>query len=135
MKWTRRFRKKSPAVRGPERVSRLGLLGLALTLLVFGLIYAYPPLTRPPLARRDFDGRVVEKFVALGESRIGSQTFPRLGVEMAGGGRFNVAVNDEQYERARVGMWVSRRKGELRLSWDAPGPGTPRGDGDRIESR
>lgn len=122
-------------MREPERVSPLGLAGLLLTLLAIGFAYAYPRLARPPLARRDFDGRVVEKFVALGESRIGSVTLPRLVVETANGARFNVAVNDEQYERARVGMRVTRHGGELRLSWDEPGAGAPRSDGDRIESR
>lgn len=116
-------------------MSWLGLAGVVFILLVFVLIYAYPRLTRPPIAERDFEGRVVEKFVALGESQIGSKTFPRLVVELANGARFNVAVNDEQYERARVGMRVARRRGELILSWDEPGPGAPRGVGDRVESR
>jgi hypothetical protein len=114
-------------------VSRLGLLGVAVTLLAIGFAYAYPRLS--PRARPDFDGRVVEKFVALGESRMGSATFPRLVVETAGGARFNVGVNDEQYGRARVGMWLSRRDGELILSWDRPQPGAPRGDGDRMKAR
>lgn len=122
-------------MRDPERVSRLGLIGVALTVLAIGFAYAYPKMTRTPLARRDFDGRVVEKFVTLGESRIGSTTFPRLVVETANGARFNVAVNDEQYERARVGMRISRHKGELILSWDKPQPGAPGGDGDRMEAR
>lgn len=131
----KRFRERRRDILPREHVSRLGLLMLALIIFAVGFAYAYPRLTRPPLARRDFNGRVVEKFVALGESRIGSATFPRLVVETANGARFNVAVNDEQYEQAQVGMWVSRRGGELRLSWEEPGPGTPRGGGDRIEAR
>ena len=118
-----------------ERVSWLGLIVLALTLFAIGFVYAYPRLTRPPLARRDFTGQVVEKFVALGESQVGSATFPRLVVETANGARFNVAVSDEQYEQARVGMWASRREGELRLSWEEPETATPRGEGKRVESR
>ena len=133
MKWTRRFRKKREPE--PERASRLGILGLALTLLVIGFAYAYPRLTRPPLVRRDFDGRVVEKFVGLGESQIGSATHPRLVVETANGARFNVAVSDEQYERARVGMRVSRRGGELILSRDEPKLSAPGGEGERMEAR
>jgi hypothetical protein len=122
-------------VREPERVSRLGLIGIALTVFAVGFAYAYPRLTRTPLVRRDFDGRVVEKFVTLGESRMGSATFPLLVVEIANGARFNVAVSDEQYERARVGMRVSRHRGELILSWDEPRMGAPPGAGDTMEAR
>jgi hypothetical protein len=135
LKWTRRFREGRRDLVPRERVSRLGFIGVALTVLVVGFVYGYPRLTRPPLAQRDFEGRVVEKFVALGESYTGSRTFPRLGVETANGARFNVAVSDEQYERAQVGMWVSRHRGELILSWDKPEPGTPGGGGTRMEAR
>jgi hypothetical protein len=133
LNWTRRFRKSPAAEREPERVSRLGLVMLALTISAVGFAYAYPRLT--PRVRQDFDGRIVDKYVALGESQIGSATLPRLSVETADGFRFNVAVNDEQYERAQIGMWLSRRNRELILSWDKPGPGTPGGKGTRVEAR
>lgn len=111
MKWTKRFRKTHPAARDPERVSRLGLVMFVLTLFAVGFVYAYPRLTTR--VRPDFDGRVVEKFVALHESQTGSGTLPRLVVETADGHRFNVAVTDEQYARAQVGMRLSRRDSEL----------------------
>jgi hypothetical protein len=133
LKWTKRFRKRHSDERAPERVSQLGLVMLALTLFAIGFAYAYPRLT--PYVRRDFDARVVDKYVAFRESLIGSATLPRLVVETADGRRFNVAVNDEQYERAQVGMWLSRRDSELILSWDKPGPGPPSGNGNRVESR
>lgn len=131
MKWTRRFREKREPE--PERASRLGILGLALALFVIGFAYAYPRLT--PRPRRDFDGRIVEKYVALGESRIGSVTRPRLVVESADGRRFTVGVSDEEYERAQVGMWLSRREDELILSRDEPARRAPDGKGGRMEAR
>ncbi|MBV9926555.1 MAG: hypothetical protein JOZ96_16160 [Acidobacteria bacterium] len=135
MKWTRRFRKARAREDGPrERAEWGALLALVLVMAALVFVYAYPRLTRPPLAQRDFEGRVVEKFVALGESQIGSRTFPRLGVETANGARFNVAVTDEMYQRARVGMRVSRHRGELILSGDVPELSAP-GGGPKVEAR
>ncbi|HEY0170835.1 MAG TPA: hypothetical protein VGB98_07420 [Pyrinomonadaceae bacterium] len=131
----RRFRR---AGRGEdyarERVSRPGLVMLALVIFAFGFIYAYPRLKGPPLVRRDFVGRVVDKSLTLRESMIGTAALPSLLVEDGGGRRFDVAVNSEQYERARVGMWVRRGGGEVRLSWDEPAPRAPVG-GDNARVR
>jgi hypothetical protein len=104
LKWTKRFRKRSHDAEPPERVN-WGWLLFAVSLLgVIGFAYAYPRLT--PVVRRDFDARVVEKYVAVRESQIGSATLPRLVVETADGRRFTVGVSGEQYEQARVGMWL-----------------------------
>jgi hypothetical protein len=133
LKWTKRFRKRSHDAEPPERVN-WGWLLFAVSLLgVIGFAYAYPRLT--PVVRRDFDARVVEKYVAVRESQIGSATLPRLVVETADGRRFTVGVSGEQYEQARVGMWLSRRDGELRLSREAPGTGShDGGEGPRFEA-
>ena len=131
MKWTRRFRKGYEPE--PERVSWLGITGLALAIFVMGFVYAYPRLNAR--VRPDFDARIVEKFIGVGESWQGSVTFPRLVVETADGRRFNVKVTDEIYEQARVGMWLSRRNSELRLSLSEPGRDAPDGDGTRFEAR
>jgi hypothetical protein len=136
LKWTKRFRKTRRADDDTrERVSRLGLLGMILLLVGAGLVFAYPYLKKPPLIERDFVGRVVEKFLATGETYRGTVGGLRLLVEDQHGMRFRVAVSDEQYEQAQVGMWVTRRAGVVALSWDEPRPGTPGADGDRIEAR
>ncbi len=132
MKWTRRFRKGGRGEAADERASPLAVTGLALALSVIGFAYAYPRLT--PRVRRDFDARIVEKYVAVGESEQGSVTRPRLVVETADGRRFTVEVSDEQHGRARVGMWLSRRDGELRLSPGGPGRAAA-GGGTRFEAR
>ena len=123
MKWARRFRR---AGRGEdyagERVSWLGLLVLALVVFAIGFVYAYPRLKGPPLVRQDFVGKVVDKYLTLRESEIGTAGHMMLLVEGSDGRRFRVAVGGEQYERARVGMWVRRSGGVVELSWDEPAP-------------
>ncbi|MCA1620212.1 MAG: hypothetical protein LC795_13075 [Acidobacteria bacterium] len=123
MKWARRFRR---AGRGEdyagERVSRLGLVVLACVVFAIGFVYAYPRLKGPPLIRRDFVGKVVDKHLTLRESEIGTAGALWLLVEDGGGRRFRVAVNGEQYERARVGMWARRSGGVVELSRDEPAP-------------
>ena len=136
MKWTNRFRKTRRGDGGSrERVSWLGLIGMVLFLTGMGFVFAYPYLKKPPLIQRDFVGRVVDKFLATAETYRGTTGGLRLLVEDQHGMRFRVAVSDEQYEQAQVGMWVTRRAGKIALSWDEPGPETPRADGNRIEAR
>ena len=124
MKWARRFRH---AGRGEdhagERVSWLGLFVLTLVVFAIGFVYAYPRLKGPPLIRQDFVGRVVDKYLTLRESEIGTAGHMTLLVEGRDGRRFKVAVTGEQYGRARVGMWAKRSGGVVELSWDEPAPG------------
>lgn len=123
MKWLRRFRW---AGRGEEdaseRVSWLGLFVLALVVFAIGFVYAYPRLKGPPLIRQDFVGKVVDKYLTLRESEIGTAGHMMLLVEGSDGRRFKVAVSGEQYERARVGMWARRSGGVVELSRDEPAP-------------
>jgi hypothetical protein len=123
LKWARRFRR---AGRGEgyagERVSWLGLFVLALVVFAIGFVYAYPRLKGPPLVRQDFVGKVADKYLTLRESEIGTAGHMTLLVEGRDGRRFKVAVGGEQYERARVGMWVRRSGGVVELSWDEPAP-------------
>lgn len=122
MKLLRRFRRtgrgEDYADYARERVSPVGLAGLVLALLALGFVYAYPRLKGPPLVRRDFVGKVMDKSLTLRESQIGTAPLAGLTVEDDGGRRFNVAVTAEQYERARVGMRVRRSGGLIELSWD-----------------
>jgi hypothetical protein len=135
LNWTKQFRKTRPgAGRSPERVSWPDLILMGLLLAGVGFIYAYPRLKEPPLIRRDFVGRVLDKSLTLRESQIGTGGFLTLLVEDRGGGRFKVLVTEEQYERARVGMWVERSGGEIKLSWDEPEPGAARG-GNKVDGR
>ena len=116
-------------------MSWLGVILVALVMFAVGFVFGYPRLKGPPLIRQDFVGKVVDKSLTLRESEIGTAGFLRLHVEDRDGSRFKVAVTEEQYERARVGMWVKRSGGEVELSWDEPAPGPPRGDGNKVEGR
>lgn len=113
-------------------------LGLALAVAALGLLgccFAYPYLKKPPYVERDFVGRVVDKSLTLQETHYGTAPLLRLLVETEDRKRFEVRVTNEQYERARVGMWVARTRGEIKLSWDKPGSPATGGDGDRLEPR
>ncbi|HEX6184060.1 MAG TPA: hypothetical protein VFZ44_09295 [Pyrinomonadaceae bacterium] len=133
--WTRQRKRRPGGDYRQERVSWLGLLIIALVMFAIGFAYAYPRLKGPPLIRQDFVGRVVDKSLTLRESEIGTAGSMSLLVEDRDGRRFKVAVNGEQYERARVGMWATRKGGVVELSSDEPAAGAVRGDTDKIEGR
>lgn len=137
MKWTKRFRETRRADILRERVNWLGFA--LLLLLMVGIFYAanYPYLKKPPLVERDFTGRVVDKFLTIAESDRGSRPVMRLLVEDRNGKRGRVGVTGEFYERARVGMWVTRRRGELKLHFNEPEPepAPHGGEGTRFEAR
>ena len=134
MRWTRRFSERRRDVSPRERVSWPWLLFVLLALAGLGLLYAYPRLSGAPLVERDFVGRVVDKSLTLRESEIGTSHRLRLLVRAADGRQFEVAVTPEQYEGARAGMWVTRTRGEIRLSWGEPDPASSTGGGKRVEA-
>ncbi len=135
LKWSTRLREAPRGGDGRERVSWLGLLGTVALLAGAAFLYAYPRLREPPLVRRDFVGRVVDRYLTLGESQIGTRGSLTLLVEDGAGRRFRVAVTDEVYERARVGMWVRRRGGVVEVSWEEPAAEAPPARGVRVEGR
>lgn len=135
MKWSRRFREKRQRTDGP----RWFVDGFAATLCVMALAtfvlggYAY--FKRPPVVLRDFDARVVDKSLTLSETWLGTRPVMHLLVETSEGRRFRVSVTADFYEQAEVGMWLSRRWGELELSREKPPPAPPGGEGTRFEAR
>ena len=137
MKWTKRFRETRRADVPRERVNWLGFVLLLLVSAGLFYVVSYPYLKKPPLVERDFTGRVADKFLTRAESDRGSRPVMRLLVEERNGKRGRVGVTGEFYERARVGMWVTRRRGELRLHFNEPepGPAPHGGEGARVEAR
>lgn len=134
MKWTKRFVERRREASPQERVSWPGLLFAVVVLAGVGFLYAYPRLSGTPLVERDFVGRVVDKSLTLSESEIGTRHRLRLLVRAADGRQFQVAVTPEHYGRARVGMWVTRTRGEIKLSWDEPERDSPTGGGKKVEA-
>lgn len=126
---------RSRDARTPGRVDWPGLFVLLLLLAGLGYVVAHPFLKEPPLVERDFKGRVVDKSLTIRESERALPPSMRLLVEDREGLRFKVGVTGEFYERARVGMWASRRGGELKLSWGEPEPGPPGGEVKTVEGR
>ena len=116
-------------------MSLLGLLAIAPVIFAVGYAFAYPYLKEPPFVRRDYVGRVADKYRSLRESQTGTRVGPTLLVEGRDGGRFKVGVTEDFYERARVGMWVTRRAGELELSRDEPEPGPAAAESGQAEGR
>jgi hypothetical protein len=135
LKWTKRFRETRRGAGSylRERVDWIGLVALAVFIFAVWAAFVHPLLNEPPAVERDFVGRVVDKSLTIRESQDkGSRPSMRLLVEDREGRRFRVGVTGEFYERARVGMWVSRRVGELKLHSNEPAPG---GDAARVEAR
>ncbi|HEX8286184.1 MAG TPA: hypothetical protein VF588_22680 [Pyrinomonadaceae bacterium] len=116
-------------------MSWLGLLAVAVALTAFAFIYACPRLRKPPVIERDFVGTVLDKSLTLRESQTGTTPKLRLLVRARDGRQFEVAVTPEQYERARVGMWVTRVRGAIGLSWEEPGPSHAGEGGGKVEGR
>jgi hypothetical protein len=128
LRWRKRFRKADVGEGdSPERASWGGFALLLLLLAGLGYVFSLPYRKEPPLVRSDFVGRIVDKSVTLRETDIGTLPIRRLLVETADGGRFQITVTGDFYGRAGVGMWVERSAGELKLSWDEPRKGPPRG--------
>ncbi len=64
----------------------------------------------------EFDGKVVDKWAGYTHSDQGSFPYFRLLVQTAGGTRSTVAVDQETYDRAKVGMCIKKTKRGIELS-------------------
>lgn len=77
----------------------------------------YHRYTQTGVYRGEYEGRVLDKWVNVVESQLGSGPQWRMLVESDGGERFEVAVSGGTYERARPGMRIRRAGGEVELWW------------------
>lgn len=66
--------------------------------------------------RTEYEGRVMDKSVTLGETQTGSYPVRRLLIRGKGGDEFQIIVNESLYNRAQVGMWIKNGKAGAELS-------------------
>ena len=78
------------------------------------LLFAYQ--VKRQMSPPQYEGKIIDKWAAYSHSEQGSFPNFRLLVETAGGQRSTVAVDQETYDRAKVGMRVRRTKEGIELS-------------------
>lgn len=98
-------------------------LGIFLTLalavlMVGGLIITFNQRrTSTGLYRRDYEGRIMEKFLIPHDSRTGSSAERAFRLKGRNEEQSQVVVGLDTYERAEVGMWIKSSKAGIELSW------------------
>ena len=98
-------------------------LAVASFALLAGTCYRQYTLTGP--YAREYEGKILDKSQTITESETGSGVRRRLLLEGRGGGRFEVAVGAEIYERAQKGMWIKKTGAGVELTWSATTPASP----------
>ena len=96
---------------------------IAMAMLVALLLYPQYTLTGP--YRREYEGKVLNKSITLIDSRTRTGARRRLHLEGRGGEQFQVAVDDDIYERAQAGMWIRRDSSGVELRWPETTPSLP----------
>lgn len=76
---------------------------------------------RPP----EYEGKVVDKWAGYNHTDEGSFPYFRLSVEISNGKKLTVAVDQETYERAKVGMWIRKNRDGIELMTQRAGTGPP----------
>jgi hypothetical protein len=103
-----------------------GKVGAALAAVLFIAVVAAVVVsirqqyTSTGLYRMDYEGRIVDKSKTVTESQTGSGVKQILRVRAKDGEEFQVHVNGNLYEQAKVGMWVKSRGGSAELTPDEP---------------
>lgn len=107
-------------VRGAISTPRT-ILFLVGTLVFFavlmGGLYRYRSSPAGPF-RREYEGKIVEKWARYAESEQGSKPLFRLLVEDNNKVRFTVAVTPDVYERAEIGMRIKKSESGIELLAD-----------------
>ena len=58
--------------------------------------------------RREYSGRIVDKRISVIETQEGSRFARELVIEEKSASRFTVTVTQDDYERAKPGMWIQK---------------------------
>lgn len=96
-----------------------GAVILAVFIGVLFFAYQVKRQLRPP----EYEGKVIDKWAGYSHSEEGSFPYFRLLVEREGGQRSTVAVDQQTYDRAKVGMRIRKTKGAIELTWAAVSKG------------
>ena len=92
------------------------VLGVITLIAVFGgfLFLAWHNWSRPALT--DYEGIIVDRWAAHNQSQEGSTPYFRLVIETEKGERITVRVDVNTYDRAKVGMRIKSRAGQVELA-------------------
>lgn len=114
----RRGRKKdSESSEQAGRSKRFTILTSASICVLIALftIVGWKACNRPNTVGMDYEGVIVDRWAGYIESEIRPRPYFRLLIEDENRGRITVIVDSDTYQRSRVGMRVSRRKGKVEL--------------------
>ena len=116
--------------RSSERKSKLRSVAINVffvTLIVLGMattLYSCGQrLNSSGLYRSSYEGKIVAKSATISESQQGSGMRFRLSINAPDGLPFEVAVDREIYERARVGMLIKKDSSGVKLDDHIVGAG------------
>jgi hypothetical protein len=65
--------------------------------------------------RREYQGRVVDKWVTYHETELGTQVSRHLRLKSKNGEAFQVTVSAELYDEAKVDLWVIKNKDGFKI--------------------
>ena len=89
---------------------------VALLVGIVFIAYRARLASRPP----EYEGRIVDKWAGYTHSNLGSHPYLQLLVETRNGQRMTISVDQDLYERAKVGTWIKKTQTGLELSQAKP---------------
>lgn len=88
---------------------------LVIVVAFTGVLFFFYRVKRQ-LRPAEYEGKVVDKWVGYSQTETGSDPYFRLLVEADGGQRSTVAVDQETFERVKVGMRIKKTQSGIELS-------------------
>lgn len=93
-----------------------GLIILTLFAGLLAFVYKAGHKVNP----REYEGKIVDKWAGYSHTDEGSFPYFRLAIETDGQQKLTVAIDRENYERARVGMRIRKTSAGIEMSSDEP---------------
>ncbi|HYJ86113.1 MAG TPA: hypothetical protein VEW46_08670 [Pyrinomonadaceae bacterium] len=88
-----------------------GTVIIALLIGALFLIYKAKRATRPA----EYEGRIIDKWAGYTHSELGSRPYFQLLLETRGGQRITVSIDQDLYQRVKVGTWIKKTKTGVEL--------------------
>ena len=98
------------------------MIAIMIVIAMLAALLLYPQYTLSGPYRREYEGKVLDKSITLNDSRTRTGARRRLHLEGRDGERFQVAVNEDIYERAQVGMRIRRSPSGIELEFPESTP-------------
>lgn len=93
-----------------------GLLIVTLFAGLLAFVYKAGHKVNPP----EYEGKIVDKWAGYSNTDEGSFPYFRLAIETDGQQKLTVAIDRDNYERAKVGMRIRKTSVGIELTWDEP---------------